>query len=824
MWCIASKSNGVKQPGGFILSIIIFYAGGVVADDALDFQKSLPARVVWAVSGQDAELPCNVTPPDSGDRVNMVLWFKDTTTGIPLYSLDAREGDVSKAQHWAISNDLGARTDFQTSGPSMGRLRIKNVRLDDEGVFRCRIDFFNSPTVNYRINLTIIVPPPMPVIYDSEHQEVTGMAGPFREGYDMSLVCNVSGGRPRPEVSWWFDHRVLDGIMEEITESSTVNVLSIPTVPRSMWNSYLECRAQSSNLTDPVIRKVPLDIYLKPRKVQLHMKNTLLSAGKPYVFHCESAGAFPAADIKWLLDGEQIRGHNVTETKGVNTTSSTLIFRPRVSDDGRELACRAESPFFSGGILEDRKRLHVAYPPVVSVQLETSAAQAPLREGDEVRLSCEVRAKPEPDRITWYHRGALLDYNETSGVLPDDRTLRLRSITRDMAGDYSCAASNSEGEIRSPTIRIRVQYAPRCRPGYESRKTGALRHRAVTARCEVEADPAGEDVKFQWTFERGREVIRAPSTWIKSKGLSSELTYEPRAESDFGTLACYAVNSVGNQKHPCLVHIVQARTPQPPGQCQLRNQTSERLEVLCEAGSDGDLPQHFVLEVSEAPVTSSPPSRAGVSLSTLNDQGAPSLPLGTPLLRKLGAAPRFTLDSLEPGRDYQLAIFAVNAKGRSEPPVIIPSVRFSTAMEKLTRTDVEDTVEETSTQPMAIVLGVLIAAAVLIVGGIFTTAALVTYRRRTALAELERQTSGPKATRASRRSMYGEEEVELDIAANFGDGPRVRFRCDDDESTHGGIEDEGGGGARGRPLLHEPDLIMSRAEVPPESAASRTSC
>ncbi|KAF4521872.1 hypothetical protein B566_EDAN003748 [Ephemera danica] len=43
-----------------------------------------PPELVWAAQGQDAELPCDVTPPVIGDRVNMVLWFKDNA-GIPLY-------------------------------------------------------------------------------------------------------------------------------------------------------------------------------------------------------------------------------------------------------------------------------------------------------------------------------------------------------------------------------------------------------------------------------------------------------------------------------------------------------------------------------------------------------------------------------------------------------------------------------------------------------------------------------------------------------------------------------------------------------------------
>ena len=39
---------------------------------------------VLSAEGLDVDLPCDVTPPKSGDRINMVLWFKDEE-GVPLY-------------------------------------------------------------------------------------------------------------------------------------------------------------------------------------------------------------------------------------------------------------------------------------------------------------------------------------------------------------------------------------------------------------------------------------------------------------------------------------------------------------------------------------------------------------------------------------------------------------------------------------------------------------------------------------------------------------------------------------------------------------------
>nr|CAD7195098.1 unnamed protein product [Timema douglasi] len=64
--------------------------GGVCEVDGE--KRVVPAQVIWAVIGKDAELPCDLTP-DPGDRVNMVLWFKDLS-GIPLYSSTAEDGEI----------------------------------------------------------------------------------------------------------------------------------------------------------------------------------------------------------------------------------------------------------------------------------------------------------------------------------------------------------------------------------------------------------------------------------------------------------------------------------------------------------------------------------------------------------------------------------------------------------------------------------------------------------------------------------------------------------------------------------------------------------
>jgi len=74
-----------------------------------------------------------------------------------FHSLDSRGGNVKLAPHAAIASDLGQRLFFSIGdNPKDSRLQINDVKPEDGGVYRCRVDFFNSPTRNFRHNLTLV--------------------------------------------------------------------------------------------------------------------------------------------------------------------------------------------------------------------------------------------------------------------------------------------------------------------------------------------------------------------------------------------------------------------------------------------------------------------------------------------------------------------------------------------------------------------------------------------------------------------------------------------------------------------------------------------
>jgi len=92
--------------------------------------------------------------------------------------------------------------------------------------------------------------------------------------------------------------------------------------------------------------------------------------------------------------------------------------------------------------------------------------------------------------------------------------------------------------------------------------------------------------------------------------------------------------------------MVRAGKPEAPYNCTLTNQTTESLSVECTAGFDGGQPQHFLLEVYDQH------TRMLQANVTSRENAA------------------FTVQGLEPGKVLNMILYAVNAKGRSEPALL----------------------------------------------------------------------------------------------------------------------------------------------------------
>ena len=115
---------------------------------------------------------------------------------------------------------------------------------------------------------------------------------------------------------------------------------------------------------------------------------------------------------------------------------------------------------------------------------------------------------------------------------------------------------------------------------------------------------------------------------------------------DYGSLMCWATNSIGRMEEPCIFHLIPAGRPDPVLNCSVVNQTYSTLHVVCLKGFDGGLPQDFTMEVRDA-------KTSFVVANTTNTR-----------------APAFTVTGLRPGTAYTVRISSSNDKGRSEAQTV----------------------------------------------------------------------------------------------------------------------------------------------------------
>ncbi|XP_065338452.1 nephrin-like isoform X2 [Cloeon dipterum] len=601
-------------------------------------EKTAQPIELEGVVGRSVRLPCNVTPVGP-DRVYMVLWFRDES-GIPIYSYDVRGKSLSEALHWSAPEVFGSRAKFHVVA-SPAQLLVEDLREHDEGIYRCRVDFKHSPSRSFRYKLSITVPPEKPVIFDSKNRQLNYTLGPLREGEDVVLTCRVKGGRPEPTVTWLVGGNLVDEQSESSNPYMVENKLVWPAVARHDLGSSFTCRAVNSKLVDPRDTNLKLDLYLNPLTVHINKKPNPLKAEQKYEVSCTSAGSRPSAVITWYKGKKQLL-RRVKDENSSNLTLSEMVFTPTTDDDGKHVTCRAENPNVTGAYMEDTWRIEVVYPPILLLKLGSTLNPDDIKEGDDVYFECHVRANPPWRKLNWLHNGLLLTHNTSARIIRSNQSLVLQKVTRQSAGKYACAASNTEGEGTSNELDFRVKYAPVCRQE-KILVVGASRGETLDIKCEVESDPPV--VHFRWKFNNSGETLDvSPERFYSDGPSSSVLRYTTASELDYGSLSCWAVNAVGHQVAPCVFQVVAAGKPFPVRNCTFFNQTSSSVEVACTAGFDGGLPQHFALELVAV--------GGGLRYNITSEQ------------------PFFVLADLEPGITFQLSVYAVNAKGRSQPTVL----------------------------------------------------------------------------------------------------------------------------------------------------------
>ncbi|KAG5673612.1 hypothetical protein PVAND_003641 [Polypedilum vanderplanki] len=465
-----------------------------------------PLSEVQSATGLDVTLPCDLFPttlssPLGGaqDKVTLVIWYKEGNQK-PIYSFDARGKSLQEAVHWKDDAVLRSKAYFyyDTIPPA---LKISNVKTDDAGLYRCRVDFQKTPTKNCRINLSVLVPPSHLVILN-EHGSVVSnsVIGPYKEGSSVNITCMSSGGIPLPRVTWFKEHALIDDSFVEMPggNNSVINVLHLPKVTRADLETTYTCQASNGHILPPLSNKVILDMKLPPLYIHIHGLNHPLTSGVKVHLSCSTAGARPIPQIIWMKGSQIMQGASQTTSANGNITTSDIVYLPTPEDNGKIIACsvpveeKSNAPSLS---IKDTRTLDIKHAPIVSLSLGSNLDPKNLAKGTDVYLECRIEANPPIKKIEWYHNNKPLQ--PSRGIIITNQSLVLQSISKQTHGQYMCRASNAQGSVSSNDLYLDIKYPPICQ--YEGKVIRAALKQTLNITCDIDSNPM-KNLKYKWSF------------------------------------------------------------------------------------------------------------------------------------------------------------------------------------------------------------------------------------------------------------------------------------------------------------------------------------
>ncbi|RWS12225.1 nephrin-like protein, partial [Dinothrombium tinctorium] len=415
---------------------------------------------VIGVTGGKVALPCNITPPTADDAVSLILWYKDEST-TPIYSLDARKGNLDQARH-AQSENLMTRS-YMNTIQKPATLLLQSLVEDDAGEYRCRVDFRKARTRNFIVFLKLIIPPEKPVIMDANDEILNTLIGPYNEGERLVLICEVDGGKPRPSVTWWRESVLLDDSYEVSEKGATRNELEIPSLQRHDLMAVFTCQASNNNISMPASADVTVDLNFRPLMVRIETERKPLSAGKTVEIICKAAGSRPIATITWWLGSQKMKRTEESHSVDGNVTTSKLMFTPSSEDSGKHLSCRAENQLIPGKALEDGWKLEIQYVPQLTLKLGSKLRHSHIQPSQKilygaarleaVNVYCEVEADPTEVKFRWTFNNSNENVEVTNHV--SDGVMSTATYIPKSEFDYGtlfCWGRNSVGSQVEPCM------------------------------------------------------------------------------------------------------------------------------------------------------------------------------------------------------------------------------------------------------------------------------------------------------------------------------------------------------------------------------------
>lgn len=428
--------------------------------------------VKHAELGTEVQLPCVLKLPQC-EGLHSIKWYRGATR-IFIFSEDV---GLTRG-----NNDIAVRSDIQyTTNSSKTFLKIPDVKLEDEGLYKCEATYLavNRECNNVQhIILNVTVQPAFVRVIDETTRKTlsTGATlGPINEGSVISLYCESGEGKPVPTVEWFKNEQPVEASsLTTIAESGIGNASSLlqMQITRDELNTTFTCKVNSTALVEPLTVDIKLDVHVRPLKMDLAGVVGHVVQGTKILLQCTVRAARPAANITWQNGTEYLNASDrfdMFETKveenedGTSVTIGYLAFTASVYDNGRTFKCYAENSVTRS---EDMKpmiestTIEVLYPPIVTMKPENIT----VNETVDFIIFCDYEANPATlTRVSWYRddKELVLTDDHYEGGITEQTALTVKNATPSDMGTYKCVLENNVAASTSEdVVQVSVLYKP----------------------------------------------------------------------------------------------------------------------------------------------------------------------------------------------------------------------------------------------------------------------------------------------------------------------------------------------------------------------------
>ncbi|XP_067279108.1 cell adhesion molecule 1a isoform X2 [Pseudorasbora parva] len=265
------------------------------------------------------------------------------------------------------------------------------------------------------------------------------------EGETATISCRVKNNddsviqllNPNRQTIYFKDVRPLkDARFQLVNFSDNELRVSLSNVSLSDEGRYV-CQLY----TDPPQEAyADITVLIPPGNPIIESREDIVSEGNETEITCTSMGSKPAATIRWMKGDKELKGKSKVETTydKMFTVTSWLRLTVTREDDGVPVVCIVDHPAVKD--FQAQKYLEVQYKPEVKIVVEFPSG--PIREGENLELTCQAKGKPEPQQVNWVR----VEDDVPSHAVITGSDLFIENLNKSYNGTYRCVASNSVGE------------------------------------------------------------------------------------------------------------------------------------------------------------------------------------------------------------------------------------------------------------------------------------------------------------------------------------------------------------------------------------------